>query len=659
MFKSLKIKLILLMTALLIVSLSLTQIVGLIETSKIIKKDATERADELVQGLLLDIQESFISEENVLSQLSSSTAIHQMLSSPDHKEWAFVEKEFATFIKNHENAQLIFMGTENKKMYTTPVIELPAGFDPTSRPWYQKAKQKPDEVIWTEPYIDAASGEPIVTLAKAVTQGNRVIGVIGIDMSLGTIAKIVNEQKVGYNGYPFLFDQNAFAIVHPKYQGKDMSDNEVVKRLYTKEVDSFEYEQDNEKRLMYYTTIPELGWKVGAVYKEKDLLAVSNSIQQKMLVISIIAIAISLIAAYLLARSIVKPLTQLTEQVQKVANGDLTVTVKNKAKDEIGQLANHFNFMVNEMRGIIQQVNRSINELAASADHLSAVSEETMATSEQVANAINDIAKGTSEQASDLDSMNDRTNELSRQMETVAESAAEMQTLSSQTKAASHSGIEKLNVLQLKSNEAKDELFAVEKVMNDLVEKMKQIDEVIQTITAISAQTNLLALNASIEAARAGEHGKGFAVVADEVRKLAEQSAQATELIRQTIASIQQQTDMAKEAVERSKVMNTEQQVAVETTANSFNEITSMMEGLAAAISNITDEVKNMNENKNQVVEAMQSISAIAQQSAAAAEEVAASSDDQLRALSTVTESAETLNQMSRQLQELIEKFKV
>jgi methyl-accepting chemotaxis protein len=659
MFKTLKTKLIVLMTALLVLSLAVTQIAGVVETTMIIKEDVNKRAASLVDGLVADIESVFKSEENGLRQFSESLLMLQMLKNPKHTEWPSVNQEFRTFITNHKDVQLIYVGTENKKMYATPAAQFPADYDPTARPWYKKAMENPEKVVWTEPYVDVVTNKHTVTLAKAVKEGDRILGVVGIDMSLDTVTKVVNSLDVGYKGYPFLFDQNGFGIVHPELKGKDASDHPTVKKMLEKDAGVIEYKAEDGKRIVHFTTIPKLGWKVGAVYKESDLLAVSKSITTKMLVISIFAIIIAIIVVYLLSRSIVKPLVYLKDQVQKVAAGDLTVQVQSKTKDEIGQLSNHFNQMVSEMRTLIHQVNDSINELAASADHLSAVSEETMATSEQVTGAINDIAKGATEQASDLDAMNHQTTSLSKQIETVAQSATEVHMLSNNTKEVSYNGLEKLNELQMKSNEAKGELQAVEKVIGDLVEKMKKIDEVIQTITAISAQTNLLSLNASIEAARAGEHGKGFAVVAEEVRKLAEQSAQATELIRGTIATIQQQVDLAMQAVDHSKAMYNEQQAAVQTTADSFMKIVSVMEELSVSISHITNEVKSMNENKNKVMEAIQNISAISQQSAAAAEEVAASADDQLRALSTVTESAETLNQMSRQLQELVERFKV
>lgn len=657
MFKTLRTKLIVLITLLMIVSLAATQVVGVVETKKMIRNDVSNRGHALVEQLVKDVQASFESEEHSLKQFSQSPMVLQTLN--DGKAWTSVDREFQSFLNIHNNTQLIYIGTSDKKMYTTPKVDLPAGYDPTSRPWYKKAIEHPDEVIWTDPYVDAVTGQYIVTLAKAITDGGQVAGVVGIDMSLDAVAKIVNDMNVGYHGYPVLFDQTGIAIVHPQYKGKNMSNNVAVKYMMQRESGLYEYTLENEKRMLYFTTIPKLGWKVGAVYKEKDLFAVSDAIAVKMLLITIIAVLIGIVVIYVMARSIVKPIVYLQEQLEKVANGDLTVQVETKVKDEIGQLATHFNHMVREMKGLIHQVHDSVNELAASADHLSAVSEETMTTSDQVATAINDIAKGMTEQASDLDTINERTAMLSNQIETVAQAASVMYSLSNDTKDASYNGLEKLNELQLKSNEAKDELQSVEKVMADLVTKMKKIDEVIQTITAISGQTNLLALNASIEAARAGEHGKGFAVVAEEVRKLAEQSSQATEQIRQTIAMIQQQVDLAMHAVERSKDMNEEQQQAVHVTGESFMKIAAMMEELTTSISNITDEVQRMNESKDQVVEAMQNISAIAQQAAASAEEVAASADDQLKALSTVTESAEKLSEMGRQLQQLIEKFDV
>ncbi|MBW7651040.1 methyl-accepting chemotaxis protein [Anoxybacillus sp. ST4] len=659
MFRSLTMKLTGLMALLLIVALIASQTVNYVQMASVMKKDAKVRAEELVTGLVDDIEHSFASQEDALKQFSETKGFKTFTKTEDAQLWQDIDQQFATFLNIHKKVQLAYIGTANGKMYTTPAVDLPPDFDPTTRPWYKAAVATPDKVIWTESYVDAVTNDYIVTIAKAIVENGQVIGVIGLDVSLNTLAETVEQFRVGYNGYPVLFDQNKLAIVHPQFKGKDMSDHPVVKTMFAKEQGAYEYEQDGEKRLLYFATIPKLNWKVGVVYKEKDLLATLTTIGKTSWTIVVIATMVASLLIYAVSRSIVKPIIQLNERVQQVATGDLTVRVEPKGNDEIAQLTSHFNDMVSHMRSLIGEVDRSVTELGAAADHLSAVSEETMATSEQVTTAVTDIAKGVSEQASNLDAMNDRMNDLSEKMGAVTQSAERVKQLSDETKDASYMGIEKLNVLQAKSAESQNELRSVETVIADLGEKMKQIGAIIQTITDISAQTNLLALNASIEAARAGEHGKGFAVVAEEVRKLAEQSAQATEQIRQTITSIQQQASLATEAVDHTKQMNDQQQQAVNETAESFMHIATMMEQLTSAIEHIFTQIHDVNENKEQIVAALQNLAAISEQSAASAEEVSASSEEQLKALSTVTEAAERLNDMSRTLQQLIHRFRV
>ncbi|WP_419095334.1 methyl-accepting chemotaxis protein [Aeribacillus kexueae] len=314
--------------------------------------------------------------------------------------------------------------------------------------------------------------------------------------------------------------------------------------------------------------------------------------------------------------------------------------------------------MVNNMRDMIEKVNGSIRHLSDSAEHLSAVSEETMASGEQISAAIDDIAKGTSEQASDVDLMNEQTKTLSTSIERVNEAVHEVEKLSKESEQASYDGLEKLNVLQDKSKEANQEVQTVEYVLNGLADKIHHIADVITTISNISDQTNLLALNASIEAARAGESGKGFAVVAAEVRKLAEQSAEATEKIRVTIQGIQEEAKNAVDAMQRSREMNDEQHAQVQLTGEAFQQIAMKMNELITSMNMVTGYMNDINEKKEQVVEAIQSISAISQQSAAAVEEVSASTNEQIKAFETVAESAESLNESSKELQKMVSQFK-
>jgi methyl-accepting chemotaxis protein len=659
MFKKLQVKITLFLALILIVSLASVQLFSYFYLQSEMNDEAKRNGTSIVQQLKSNIELSLRDYEKSLTRFGSNNQINGLLNDPNSENASKIAQEFQTFLEVNERVSLIYVGSENKSLYIEPEVDLPADFDPTSRPWYTLAKDSPDKVVWTEPYEDATSGSYTVTGAKAIVENNQVIGVVAFDLSLEAINEIVNSVTVGYGGYSFLLDQKGIALSHPTEQGKDLSKLDFMKSVVEEEKGLVEYEFESEDRMLYFETINALNWKIGAVYKYNDLMETANTVSFTSMLITLAALIIANVIGYFVSRSIARPIVKLGETARAVAEGDLTVAVNVSSKDEVGALAGNFNIMVAEMRRMIEEVDLSVSKLSESAENLSAVSEETMAASEQVAGAMEDVARGATEQTTDVENMNERTNDLSEKINKVNESIAHIQSLSIRSENASYDGLEKLNVLQLKSTESNNELGSVENVLTDLAGKIKQIEEVVTVISAISDQTNLLALNASIEAARAGESGRGFAVVADEVRKLAEQSARATGRITETILGIQKESLKAVDAMGRTKDMSNEQSQAVQNSGEAFQTIVMMMGELANSISTVTEDMKKMNLQKEQVIESIVSISAITEQSAAAAEEVNASTDEQLRALETVADSAENLSEATKQLQELVKKFKI
>jgi methyl-accepting chemotaxis protein len=611
----------------------------------------------IIQQLKTNIELSLSDYEKSLIRFGKDNQLVRLLSEEGNE--ADVSQQFQTFLETNKQVSLIYAGSEKKSLFIRPSVELPEDFDPTTRPWYTLAKESPDKVVWTEPYEDAVKGSYIVTGAKAIVKNNEVIGVIAFDLSLEAVNDIVNSVTVGYSGYSFLIDQKGIALSHPKEQGKDLSKLDFMKSVMENKKGLVEYVFESEDRMLYFETINGLNWKIGVVYKYDDLMETANTVSLTSTLITLAALFIAVVIGYFVSRSIANPIIRIGESAKAVAAGDLTLKVNVSNKDEVGTLAENFNTMVSEMKRMIKEVDLSITTINDSAENLSAVSEETMAASEQVAGAMEDVARGASEQTSDVENMNERTTSLSLKITKVNESISHIQTLSTKSEHASYDGLEKLNVLQIKSTVSNKELASVEGVLSDLADKIKQIEEVVTVISAISDQTNLLALNASIEAARAGESGKGFAVVAAEVRKLAEQSARATGRITETIFGIQQESIKAVDAMVRTKEMNNEQHKAVQNSGEAFQTIAVMMSELSQSISTITEDIREMTLQKEQVIESIVNISAITEQSAAAAEEVNASTDEQLRALSTVADSAENLSEATKQLQELVKRFKI
>ena len=451
------------------------------------------------------------------------------------------------------------------------------------------------------------------------------------------------------------------ALVHPTESGENLKEKySFIEGMYNGDSQgTIDYNDNNDDRVLYYDTIEGTSWKVGAVYLYDDLLADARDTRNFILIIAAIVTAISLIFVYTISKSITKPIQLLTEQVNRVADGDLTVKVSSTSKDEVGQLTSHFNTMVERIRYLVDSVQRSSNSVNDSVENLSAVAEETIASSEEVSRAIAEVASGATQQASDAETTHQRVTDLSKQIENIYRQASKMQAISNEAKTANDEGVSRIQVLRSKTTESNDILQTVEAAILNLGAKIAEIDQVMNSINDISEQTNLLALNASIEAARAGENGRGFAVVANEVRKLAEQSSQATERVRLTITGIEMESERTINEMLRTKDITKDQNRSVEDAEQAFGKLADYMNDMVTSIGTIGQDVDQMKAYKDEVVEAIQSISNVAGQAAASSEEVSASTDEQLKVLMTIGESAESLQEASAQLQLMMKQFRI
>ncbi|ANC76034.1 hypothetical protein ABE65_004095 [Fictibacillus phosphorivorans] len=668
MFKRIQTKIMLSVSILVAITLLSVSLFSYFQTKQQLESNSNEQATSLSSEVKASTELYLKSYGDTIDRYSQDSRLINYLKTVKTDEekglnevWPVVDQDFKHFLDLNKNVAVVYVGAETKQFKTTPKLDLPEGFDPTERPWYQTAKQTPEKIMWTEPYEDASSGEYVVTVTKPVLDPDtdEVLGVVGLDLNLAGLTSMINKTKVGYKGYPVLFDPKGMALVHPKQQGKDLSKETFIKEMYKNEKGNVSYTEQNKDRQLYYTTIAGTNWKLGFVYDQKELLKDAEELLNMILIFTSVAVIVALGVTYLLAKSISNPITRLQAQVQKVADGDLTVSVEAKSKDEVGTLTHHFNAMVENMRGLITSVSHSVVTVNESTSNLSAVSEETIAASEEVSRAVREIASGATTQAEDADETNRRTMDLSLQIEKVTEQAEEMTRLSLLAEAANKKGISQMNVLRERTGESNQVLINIESVISGLAVKVEEIEQVIQSITEISNQTNLLALNASIEAARAGESGRGFAVVADEVRKLAEQSAVAADKVRKTISGIGEESERAVKEMAYTKKIAHDQNMTVTDTESAFKDISGTMADMVRSIEKITSEVEMINNYKEEVVASIQSIAAVAEQSAAASEEVSASSEEQVRALSTVSQSAEELNDASEALTEMIKHFKI
>jgi methyl-accepting chemotaxis protein len=396
----------------------------------------------------------------------------------------------------------------------------------------------------------------------------------------------------------------------------------------------------------------------------------------------------------------------------KIADGDLTVEIKPRSDKDV--LSNAFSRMVARQRELISGVKGAAATVAEASEQLSKASEQTARVTQQIANTIQQVAKGTTEQSVGLQEIVSNEQRLSRAIEEMAsgtqEQSASAEEAARMVKRVSVSVAQVLRNAQAgteawRSTAKSAEMGArttyetvegMKKIKNaidlvslrvaDLGERSKEIGSIVATIDDIAAQTNLLALNAAIEAARAGDQGRGFAVVADEVRKLAERSSVATKEIAALISSIQSGVSEAVKAMGRGgqevesgyslaadagralddileRAQDVGKQVAqITSAAQELNDLSGNMVNVINQINKIVEEnaaaTEAMAESSSVVSGAIENVGGVAEENSASAEEVSASVEEMSAGVEEVLASAQSLAEMSVDLEKSVAAFK-
>ena len=574
--------------------------------------------------------------------------------------WSSITVPHLSFMDQEAGAQLVYLGTEEGGMYTSPGIDLPDNFDPRGRPWYEDAVEQQGEVIWTDPYIDIDTEELIITVARTVTDNqDNVTGVMGIDLSLEEMVAILNQADVPFNGQLAMISPDGTVIAHTDEEqvGMDLNEDEELSVVPQNRGQNGRIDARNET--VFYTDVEAFDWQLMTTYDNDELYGELQTTRTTFIVVGIVAVLIAFGASYLVAAKLTKPIAALNAHIRRMAGGDFSHDLDAKGDDELAQLGRSVNEMTVELRQLISSIQESSNNTRDMSEDLSAVAEESVATSDDMAGAVDEVAKGAAKQAEDIDQTNREMSQLVEQVNRATDRAVTMTGLSGEIRTSNETGIRQVETLETRTKETGEVFDGVNAAISQLTSKVNDIGTVVDTISEFADQTNLLALNASIEAARAGEHGKGFAVVADEVRKLAEQSMSATGKIRATLDEVGKETKEVEAAMTKANAMRDEQRQAVTDTNESFTAIVSTVESLTDTLDELTRDLEGVNVKKDQIVELIASVAEVAEGAAATAEEVSASSSEQIKAIESVGTNAERLSDLSTELQQKTNRFKV
>ena len=374
---------------------------------------------------------------------------------------------------------------------------------------------------------------------------------------------------------------------------------------------------------------------------------------------SAIALVLAVALAFWGAGRFSRGMSALSQQSERVAQGQLRQQLTFESDDEVGLLANSFREMTHGLRTLVAQLDASASDVAATAEQLAASAQQMTASTQEVSSAAGAIADAAAAQTSGVNNASEASSRVASRAVAVASHAEQARTAADVAQRTTRRGtIAAGEALQAMAEISAVTGAAVPAVV-ELGEKSQRIGKITDVIGAIARQTNLLALNAAIEASRAGEHGKGFAVVADEVRKLAAESARALDQIRRLAAEIRTSAVRTEEQILEASDRVTTGEAVIRASAEALTQIDREIVSARAAVDRIVEAADAQRGEAEALAHEIETLASAAETNAATAQEVSAVVQEQNSAMAGVASSSQVLAQVAERLKTSLRRFEI
>ena len=518
---------------------------------------------------------------------------------------------------------------------------------------YFKTAMKGDTCI-SEPLISKVTGQLTVIISAPIWKdgvvGGTPVGVVYFVPVSTFLSDIVTEIQLSEGGSAYILSKSGNTIAHRNVEKVTNEENcieeaktdsslkkiaALEKKMINGENGFGKYTYEGSTKVLAYTTIDGTGgWSIGINAPLSDFL---GSLIQSIIVTTlllIITLVVSTVITRRLSTEIGDPLTECSERLKQLAEGDLHSPMpKTDSQDEIADLIAASTSMQNDLNDVISDIKYVLSEFAAGnfavksknhgfykgdykdillamqdlCDTMSAALQQIHSAANQVDAGADKIAKASTELSQGTEEQASAVEELNATIDTII-------SISENSAKQTQEAYENISYAVQNAENGQMQMAKLQEEMKNIKTISNEIANIITTIEEIASQTSLLSLNASIEAARAGEAGRGFAVVAGEIGKLATNSAQAVvdtrNLIEKTIREIDKGNGITETAVE------------------AFEKIISDMEQFAELAKRTNEITQDQRVALEQVDAGIEQISSVTQQNASASEETSTLSDE-------------------------------
>jgi methyl-accepting chemotaxis protein len=518
-----------------------------------------------------------------------------------------------------------------------------ADWDQTLRPWFINAKRRPGEIVYIEPYVDAATGEIIIAMSTVVAgEDGGDLGVISVEVLVTTLNPLLNPDS-GSPRQTHLINNRGLFIAHSDLNAvmsRDYFSETEVERYRERILSSPSFSAIDDEVFIYASNIPNADWFLVSAIPASAAFADVNRLLIHTLILALVIFALTVVLLLFFSRLIVKPLRNLESFSAIIARGDFSGVSPGYRTKEAHMLSLGFNTINENVSGLVKNVINSFEGMRNHGDELRRVIGQSQSAASEISDSVKDIdamegfveeeATVVEQKITRIDTellslnglINEQTNHLGISSAAIEEMTANIGSIEKSIESLSGRLENLVDSSGVEHNHIAKSTDTVKQVEVD----SETLAEMNKVIANVADETNLLAMNAAIEAAHAGESGRGFAVVAGEIRKLSETTAEQAKNSNSTLRAIRGRIN---EIARISGLIE-----------SSYSQTNALIMAINSLVSEIKRAMVEQSEGSSQILQSLERINGISGEVKQSAEKIKRESDESIMVSRNLSEES-------------------